>query len=451
MTFVRDIRTGQYHRLRGEAVPLHEHAAKARAGPLGVISLDGVMAFLLLSLTLFILQLGTIGAGLFSLLTVGYAAARRDQLWAILRTRGFLLAIPGVAILSTYWSEMNALTLKLSLEFALTAVAGLLLSAAARPKPVLVGLFFAFLLYCALSFALGGRVALGASGATAFAGLNGGKNLLGDIAATGALVSIALAFIALAPNRRSLSLSALAAGGAGLQLAVLLFTRSAGAVFGVALALVAFAGLAAFRPANLPFRATLTGLLVASLAAASLFSRQIAAYLIEVGSTYFDKDPTLTGRTYLWQRALELIAEKPLVGRGYEAFWVQGNPDAEGLWRYAGIADRTGFNFHNTPLEILVHLGWLGLTVLAICAAVALVAMVVRFVTKPSLTWCFWLALLVYEFARMPLESIGLVPFYFSTVLIFAGMGFAFGSTVQDSHRLAWERRPVIGPDLSSR
>jgi exopolysaccharide production protein ExoQ len=206
----------------------------------------------------------------------------------------------------------------------------------------------------------------------------------------------------------------------------LLLTRSAGAALGLGIGVAAFAGLAAFRPANLPIRATLTVALGGLAVAAGLFSRQIATMLVDTGAVFFDKDPTLTGRTYLWQRAHELIAEKPFAGRGYNAFWIQGNPDAEGLWRYAGITDRAGFNFHNTALEILVHLGWLGLVILSLAAAVGFVAMVVRFITRPSLTWCFWLALLVYELARMPVESIGLVPFYFSTVLIFAGLGFPF-------------------------
>ena len=49
-----------------------------------------------------------------------------------------------------------------------------------------------------------------------------------------------------------------------------------------------------------------------------------------------------------------------MLGRGYYAFWRQGNLDAEGLWRYFGIDSRGGFTFHNTLVDILVTLGWIG-------------------------------------------------------------------------------------------
>ena len=37
-----------------------------------------------------------------------------------------------------------------------------------------------------------------------------------------------------------------------------------------------------------------------------------------------------------------------------------------------------------------------------------------------------WVGLLLYQLARTPIESIGLAPFYFSTVLAFGALGAAF-------------------------
>src|SRR5581483_2182010 len=83
------------------------------------------------------------------------------------------------------------------------------------------------------------------------------------------------------------------------------------------------------------------------------------------GAAIFDKDPTFTGRTYLWYRAEPVIQQKPLLGHGFAAFWRPGSIDAEGLWRWAGVKHTVGFNFHNTFIETLVQLGIVGLVVIA--------------------------------------------------------------------------------------
>jgi exopolysaccharide production protein ExoQ len=140
----------------------------------------------------------------------------------------------------------------------------------------------------------------------------------------------------------------------------------------------------------------------------------------------FDKDPTLTGRTYLWYRAADLIKEKPLFGRGYDAFWVQGNTDAEGLWSFFGIASRDGFTFHNTYIQTLVELGWVGLAVVVVTVLIGVVFLVRRFVQKPNLPLVFWTGILLYELVRTPIEVVGTLPFYFSTAYVFGALGAAF-------------------------
>jgi len=92
-------------------------------------------------------------------------------------------------------------------------------------------------------------VGLATDNLTAFAGLNGGKNLLGVTAAIGALTSVFLFFWS-AGRRSPLGLaSSLAA--LGLELYLVYLSRSAGATIALALALAAFiaiAGLSAVRP-----------------------------------------------------------------------------------------------------------------------------------------------------------------------------------------------------------
>jgi exopolysaccharide production protein ExoQ len=385
---------------------------------------DGVFAFALFATMLFILQLGTLGAVLFLSLVLVYAGLRWNRLYEILRPRAFLLCIPVLIVFSTVWSERPVETFKYSLEFAATFGAALLLSGSRRPHAILFGIFLAFACYTLVSLTFGQSVGVGTNGATAFSGLNRGKNMFGDTTSTGLLISAAI-FLAGIEGRRPLRVMLAVLIGLA-ELYAVLQARSAGAVLGLGLAACAFIFLLGLRSSVLAVRGAVTALLGLGLVGAALFYRTLSGALIDGGVQFFDKDPTLTGRTYLWQRASDLIAEKPVFGKGFDAFWIQGNTDAEGLWRYAGITSRDGFNFHNTFIDILVQLGWFGLTVIALIMLVALVILVIRFITKPSLVLCFWLSMIVYQMVRMPIEYIGFTEFYYASVLLFAALASAF-------------------------
>jgi len=84
-----------------------------------------------------------------------------------------------------------------------------------------------------------------------------------------------------------------------------------------------------------------------------------------------------------------------------------------------------GFSFHNTLIELLVNVGWVGVFVFTIVAIIGSVLLLRRVMTRPTLALCFWLSLLVYEFVRMPVEALGMAPFSHTTLLLFAGFGVA--------------------------
>ncbi|TPN89774.1 O-antigen ligase family protein [Mesorhizobium sp. CU2] len=103
-----------------------------------------------------------------------------------------------------------------------------------------------------------------------------------------------------------------------------------------------------------------SGALVASVVAA------LNAGLFDLLLGLFGKDSTLTGRTYLWEQGWAAAQQRPLLGYGYAAYWVQGFADPERLWVEFYISTRTGFHFHNTYVEALVELGFIGVTMLAL-------------------------------------------------------------------------------------
>jgi O-antigen ligase len=72
------------------------------------------------------------------------------------------------------------------------------------------------------------------------------------------------------------------------------------------------------------------------------------------------KDQTLTGRTDLWPFVTDCIAERPMLGWGYLAFWSPSNP------RAGKISDAVGWDVpeaHNGMLDFMLQIGMIGTAV----------------------------------------------------------------------------------------
>ncbi|MCS3728546.1 O-antigen ligase [Bradyrhizobium betae] len=79
-------------------------------------------------------------------------------------------------------------------------------------------------------------------------------------------------------------------------------------------------------------------------------------------------DPTFTGRSDVWQFALAAVAEKPIIGHGYAAFWddVTARQTAQGA-EWATSAAHS----HNSYLELAVTIGLPGLLLVALVFVLA--------------------------------------------------------------------------------
>ena len=390
---------------------------------LNVFSVDGAYAFVLFLAMLFVQQIGSLSGVVMAGLPLLYMAIRRRQAREILKTRWVLLAVPAFALLSILWSDDPAITAKYGIELWLTAAAGIGLSAALRPTAVLKGACLAFAIYVGVSLTHGRYTAMGVDGgsAEAFVGLMNGKNILADIASTGALLGLTTLFVGL--RQRALGWAFIALCAVAADFYIVAIARSAGAVLALGAATAALLGLVSLSALPRPARIGAITLLLASAAIFVAAVQDIGQFVLGLGEQLFDKDPTLTGRTYLWYRAHDLIAERPWFGRGFYTFWRQGNTDAEGLWQYAGITGRAGFNFHNTLVELTVQIGMVGAAVFCGAALIGLLGLVRHFVRRPTLPVCFWLTYMIYAVVRAPTEAEGFAPFFFSTCLLFACVG----------------------------
>ncbi|MGH6972515.1 MAG: O-antigen ligase family protein, partial [Caulobacteraceae bacterium] len=401
-------------------------APRARRAPLANRSwFEALAAAAVLLPLLFIPQLSSAGPALFYGAAAIYAYAHRREAKAILIRRWPILLVPAFALASTIWSDYPAVSLKHACELTLTMCAALLFSGGRRQDAFLFGACAAFGLYLAVSLALGHTVAMGSvvggDDQRAFAGLNGGKNLMGMTAAMAAIATLFLVFRSL--RVRSLVGALCGFGLLALSIYLIVLARSAGAVVAVTLAVAAFLTIASLGLFPAKARPAICGLLVAALIALGI-AGYAAANSIEASTLdLFHKDHTLTGRSYLWYRAAEFIHERPVLGHGFEAFWVRGNPNAEGLWEYAQIRNRTGFNFHNTLIELLVHLGWVGAVLVLGVFAYAATKLLGRSLRWPSLVGATYVALAVFHLARTPFESLDPSSVDFATFLMTVALG----------------------------
>jgi exopolysaccharide production protein ExoQ len=413
-------------RPRVTPVQVIEHTPHREEGfQIAGVDIDGLFAIALLVPMLFVGQLGAMAVALVAGLVPLYLFLRRDDLFKLFLPRSFLFLVPAFALFSVVWSTATGESLRYAIELTITVIAGLLLSSARNQEAVVRGVSLAFLSYVVASLFFGGYVGVGVGmGGEAFSGLSESKNLLADIASTGLVASAVVAMLAV-QNRRwpwvAIGLISIT-----LDLYCAIAARSAGAILGLGMATLAIVGLTPLVYAGKTVRAAVTSMVGLCLVGIGVFYSTLAQTMINFGTSLFDKDPTLTGRTYLWYRAADLIRERPVLGRGFYAFWIQGNIDAEGLWRYFGIDGRGGFTFHNTFVEILVMLGWAGLALIGATLLVGVVFLIRRFVMRPTLTQVFWMGILLYELARTPIETVGVAPFYFSTALVFGALGAAF-------------------------
>ncbi len=403
----------------------------------------GVSALLALVATTIV---GTLGALIFILATLVFATIRPGETLRDLVKFAPLLLLPILAMISTLWSPAPQGTLRLAMQLLLTFVAAIIVARRVSLDRFLLILFVGYAFICLLIVpTIPASLANGQPLGSAFLG---SKNQVGFAAHM--LIALALA-VAVQPQQRPIArLSTLVALPMGLV--ILLLSQSAGARTSLAITLLTFVPILLLGKFKLPWRVAIMIAVLVALAIALVFLPDIQTAWGDFRTNVLKKDATLTGRTQLWEAAARISAENPLLGQGYSSFWRRGNIDAEGLWRWAGIGSRNGFNFHNAFVEIRVELGWVGVVLLiTTCAAIG-VAAVVRQITRPSISMACLISLLAVQYVRSYTENGLVAPFSLWTVLWIATAVYAFApsgsgkSVAQRTTRLAMTPRSRFRP-----
>lgn len=329
-----------------------------------------------------------------------------------------LLLLPLLCIASTLWSDAPQRTLRAGLQLFLTMVAGMVVARKLEPGTLLAVLFLGCLGICTLAvpwipYALAYHLPL----AEPFES----KNALGFAAH----LLFALALFVLCNGAQRVVLRLVAAAAIPLALVLAWMSQSSGAEASFGITLLVFVALLLFGRVHVAARVALVVLVLALLAVALTFLPAIEQAITAFRADVLQKDATLTGRTYLWDFAARISAERPLFGHGYYAFWRQGNIDAEGLWRWGGIASREGFNFHNAFVETRVDLGLFGVMLFGLTCAGILGFSFWRHFVRPSAAMAFFIALQAVVYSRSLGESGMFAPFSVGTALLVAAGVYA--------------------------
>ncbi len=324
--------------------------------------------------------------------------------------------LPAFATLSALWSVEPAISLKLGVEFLLFTATAVVAARAQRPRNLISSLMCALLVGIVLSAVLRTTAAVGTTGEVALIGIFGSKNNLACFVCLSMISSVSVA----ADRRQSWLLRLLALFGLLLDPVMLVKAHSLGALLAGGGAMITALGLVLMSLLSRRERDLLLPLLAILAAGAGGVAMVAAQQGLDLSSLLAaaGKDTSLTGRTFLWSRARDYIAMRPVLGVGYQAFWVQGHVEAEGLWRFAQIDSRVGFHFHNLYYETAVELGEIGAVILAATLTGVAAASFTLGLRQPDPDSAFFCSLAVFFAIRVFVELDFLDPFSPGSLLL---------------------------------
>ncbi|WP_104432084.1 O-antigen ligase family protein [Kineococcus xinjiangensis] len=305
----------------------------------------------------------------FALWMCAYAVAALGLLDDLFRSRRpFAVPLPlagfvALAAASVLWTVSPELTNRRALGIAGTVTVGVFLAHRLRPIDLLDALRRAVLIIAVASLLLylsGSPLALDEVHGT-LRGILITKNTLGRMLAFGILAAVAVALLDRARRRRS-AVSLL------VMLGALALTGSTGGM------LTAAAALGVLVPVALATQRRARAAVLGAGLFATATALVVAPRLSLTGVTgVVGEDATLTGRTEIWEASLRALADRPLLGYGYGAFWHEDLGAAASDHIRARLQWNVP-NAHNGLLDIALDLGVVG----AALAVALLVGVLVR-------------------------------------------------------------------------
>lgn len=347
---------------------------------------------------------------------------------------GWIYLLPIWCVLTMFWSNYPSLSLRYGVQLGLTAVFAVTIATRLSPA-VLVRLLWLTFAAAAVASVLFGQVRGDGLG---WLGIYGSKNAFAMAMSTFVLVSFAFML-----DRRAGRIWRLfGLGGAALGFALVVLAQSTGALAATVLALCCGVVVSQMRRFSPYQRLVLALIGLLALVAVTIVVNSAQDQIENFILTTTGKDTTLTGRTDLWTIALEEWAKHPVLGQGYQAFWVVGNPMAEQLWDDFGIATKIGFNFHNTWLSNVVEIGFVGIALQLAVFGTAVVLCLRWAIWHPCAESLFFMMFILRQASLSMLEVVAFSQFDMASLLAIcaAVYGLRARTTARDNSGAAVTR-----------
>lgn len=332
------------------------------------------------------------------------------------------LAFPVFALISAAWSTDPSLTLKHASQLIVTTLIGASIGCSLREDRLLaamciayVGLILASVANFWLQIVPPFQQKSYLSGSEYFTGIYVHKNILGVVLCMGALT---LMYFSISARRGWIFLLAAVA-----LLPVFLFARSTTST-------LLYLCILCMPAAYLLLKLRIPKALVISSALCTLFAALLILELLQFSAIDFvlaiaGKGRDLSGRTGLWDVALEQIATAPWTGIGYQTYWTSTQFMSE-INLIRGILEQSIGSFHNVWLETLVGTGILGTLAFAALPVVLLCRFTRRFLqgnwNAVDLAGCFLIGLLLARgnveaslYRQHQSENLALIALLFAT------------------------------------
>lgn len=143
--------------------------------------------------------------------------------------------------------------------------------------------------------------------------------------------------------------------GIALAFFLIIFSKSATAIL-ILLALLTFGYYLRSLKGNINAVYLKIIVFLVLVVSATIFFISNYAFIFAI----LDKDPTLTGRTFLWQKLMDMVNQSPLLGYGYGSFWLGDTGPSSIIWRQVGWEPPQA---HNGFIDLMLDLGYVGLLV----------------------------------------------------------------------------------------
>jgi O-antigen ligase len=258
------------------------------------------------------------------------------------------LLVVGLLFASAVWSMDPSATVRRSINYAALVAGAMGMARALSIADIMKTTLWVTVVAAVISLALW-RTPLGVlvnveAETMDFRGVFGHKNMLGEAMVAGVLSSLYLIRI----DKRGRMKDALFIA---LFMVVILASRSATSLIVCLFYMAALAIMVMYAKGGI-FRLFSVLMVITTTLMIAIF-----VCAPEILFEALGKDPTLTGRTGLWPYVIDMIWYRPLLGWGFNGFWVPTNQFA------VTISDTVGWyvpEAHNGLLEILLQLGFIG-------------------------------------------------------------------------------------------